>query len=41
VAIFDLVAVGSRGLGPIARAILGSVSDQVVRHSPAALIGRA
>jgi len=38
---FDLVAVGSRGLGPIARAILGSVSDQVVRHSPAALIGRA
>ena len=38
--LFDLVAVGSRGLGPIARAILGSVSDQVVRHSRAALIGR-
>ena len=30
---FDLVAVGSRGLGPFRRALLGSVSDHVVRHS--------
>lgn len=37
---FDLVAVGSRGFGPLRRALLGSVSDQVVRHSPAALVGR-
>ena len=37
---FDLVAVGSRGLGPFRRALLGSVSDQVVRHSRAALVGR-
>jgi len=37
---FDLVAVGSRGQGPIRRALLGSVSDQLVRHSCAALIGR-
>ena len=37
---FDLVAVGSRGQGPIRRALLGSVSDQLVRHSRAALIGR-
>ena len=37
---FDLVAVGSRGLGPFRRALLGSVSDHVVRHSRAALVGR-
>lgn len=37
---FDLVAVGSRGQGPFRRALLGSVSDQLVRHSCAALIGR-
>lgn len=37
---FDLVAVGSRGPGPFRRALLGSVSDQLVRHSCAALIGR-
>ena len=36
----DLVAVGSRGLGPFRRALLGSVSDHVVRHSRAALVGR-
>ncbi|MDQ3662095.1 MAG: universal stress protein [Actinomycetota bacterium] len=37
---FDLVTVGSRGLGPFRRALLGSVSDHVVRHSRAALVGR-
>lgn len=37
---FDLVAVGSRGLGPFRRALLGSVSDHLVRHSSAALVGR-
>lgn len=36
----DLIVVGSRGLGPVKRSILGSVSDQVVRHGPAALVGR-
>lgn len=36
----DLIAVGSRGLGPIRRAFLGSVSDQIARHSHASLIGR-
>jgi nucleotide-binding universal stress UspA family protein len=37
---FDLIAVGSRGLGPFRRALLASVSDHVVRHSRAALVGR-
>lgn len=37
---FDLVAVGSRGLGPIRRALLGSVSDHLARHARASLIGR-
>lgn len=37
---FDLVGVGSRGLGPVRRALLGSVSDQVARHAPAAFVGR-
>ena len=36
----DLVVVGSRGLGPIRRTFLGSVSDQLVRHAPATLVGR-
>ncbi|MPZ69292.1 MAG: hypothetical protein GEU71_07150 [Actinobacteria bacterium] len=37
---FDLVAVGSRGLGPIRRALVGSVSDQVARYSRATLVAR-
>lgn len=37
---FDLVAVGSRGLGPFRRALLGSVSEHVARHAKAALLGR-
>jgi nucleotide-binding universal stress UspA family protein len=36
----DLVVVGSRGLGPMKRTILGSVSDQVMRHGPATLVGK-
>jgi nucleotide-binding universal stress UspA family protein len=28
-----LVVVGSRGRGPIKRAVMGSVSDSVVRHA--------
>jgi nucleotide-binding universal stress UspA family protein len=36
----DMLVVGSRGLGPIRRVLLGSVSDQVARHAPAVLIGR-
>lgn len=36
----DLVVVGSRGLGPVGRLALGSVSDQVARLAPAALICR-
>lgn len=36
----DLVAVGSRGLGPVRRTFLGSVSDQVARHATAAFVGR-
>ena len=37
---FDLVAVGSRGMGPFGRTLLGSVSDHAARHCRAALIGR-
>ena len=29
----DLVAMGSRGLGGVRRALMGSVSDSVVRHA--------
>ena len=37
----DLVVVGNRGHGSFRRAILGSVSDQLVRHAPATLVVRA
>jgi nucleotide-binding universal stress UspA family protein len=37
----DLVVVGSRGFGPIGRALMGSVSDHVSRHSRAALVARS
>jgi len=36
----DLVVVGSRGHGAMSRSLLGSVSDQVVRHAPATFVGR-
>jgi nucleotide-binding universal stress UspA family protein len=36
----DLVVVGSRGNGPLRQALMGSVSDAVVRHAPATLVGR-
>jgi len=29
----DLVVLGSRGLGPLRRALMGSVSESVVRHA--------
>ena len=35
-----LVVVGSRGISYPDRAFLGSVSDQLVRHAPATLVGR-
>jgi nucleotide-binding universal stress UspA family protein len=38
---FDLVAMGSRGLGPVRRAFLGSVSDHVARLARAALVARS
>ncbi|HEU5001617.1 MAG TPA: universal stress protein [Actinomycetota bacterium] len=38
---FDLAVVGSRGLGPIRRALMGSVSEALVNHAPATLVGRA
>ena len=37
---FDLVALGSRGLGRMKRAFLGSVSDHIARLSRSALVGR-
>ena len=30
----DLIVIGSRGLGGLGRALLGSVADAVVRHAP-------
>jgi nucleotide-binding universal stress UspA family protein len=36
----DLLAVGSRGLGPVRRSLLGSVSDNVARHAAATLVSR-
>ena len=37
---FDLVVVGSRGLGAAGRMVMGSVSEQVARLAPAALVCR-
>jgi nucleotide-binding universal stress UspA family protein len=37
----DLVVVGSRGLGPLERLVLGSVSESVVRSAPATLVARS
>jgi nucleotide-binding universal stress UspA family protein len=37
----DLVVVGSRGLGALERGLLGSVSDQIVRHAPATFVARS
>ncbi|MGZ8631117.1 MAG: universal stress protein [Actinomycetota bacterium] len=36
----DLVVVGARGLGRFRAKVLGSVSDRVIRHAPATLVGR-
>lgn len=38
---YGLVVMGSRGLGPVRRALLGSVSDLVVRHARATFVARA
>ena len=37
----DLVVLGTRGLGAMERAPIGSVSDQVVREAAATFVGRA
>ena len=37
----DLVVVGARGLGPISRLTVGSVSAHVARHAPATLVAHA
>lgn len=38
---YHLVVVGSSGQGPLRRSLMGSVSEAVVRHAPAAMVGRA
>jgi nucleotide-binding universal stress UspA family protein len=38
---YHLVVMGSRGLGPVRSALLGSVSDLVVRHARATFVARA
>jgi nucleotide-binding universal stress UspA family protein len=37
---FDLTVVGSRGIGTVKRALLGSVSDQLAAEARATLVGR-
>ncbi|MBI2603254.1 MAG: universal stress protein [Deltaproteobacteria bacterium] len=34
----DLIAIGSRGLNPIKRQFLGSVSDGIIRHAPCSVL---
>jgi nucleotide-binding universal stress UspA family protein len=36
----DLVVVGARGLGRFRAKVMGSVSDRLIRHAPATLVGR-
>ena len=31
---YDMIVIGSRGLNPVARFLVGSVSDRVVHHAP-------
>ncbi len=35
---YDLIALGSRGLNPVKRFFLGSVSDNVARHAPCSVL---
>ena len=37
----DLVVLGARGLGPIGRLTVGSVSAHIARHAPATLVAHA
>lgn len=37
---YDLVVVGSRGLGRLGSVVFGSVGDAVARHAPGAFVGR-
>ncbi len=34
----DYVVVGNRGMGPIKSALVGSVSDYIVKHAPCSVI---
>ena len=34
----DLIVLGTHGRGPVARALLGSVADHVVRHAPCPVV---
>ena len=38
---YEVIVLGSRGLGPVRRALLGSVSDQIAHHAPASFIARS